>query len=115
MRKWILLAVITLALLVFGYLNTSAFVLGQTYYIILAFFSIQTIVLFRVDQLAPVQWKVQVSLVKIVLRLLTALIFFTVLLYTSESPINTVIQFIVIYLIFMIFEIVEALTNLRRN
>ena len=115
MRKWIYLAAITISLLLVGYFFESRLNLDQLYYLIVAFFAIQTIVFFRIDQWAPKEWQSQISLVKIVLRLLTSLVFITILIYTQENPRDLVIQFIIIYLIYMIFEIASALTNLRRN
>ncbi len=115
MRKWIALVAITTIILLFGYQFQDSFNLTDTFYLIVAFFAIQTIVFFRIDQWAPKEWQSQISLVKIVLRLLTSLVFITILIYTQDDPYNLVIQFIIIYLIYMIFEIVSALTNLRRN
>ena len=79
------------------------------------FFAIQGAALFRIDQWVPKEWEVQVSLVKIVIRLLSSMVFILVLFLTKEDLFSLVIQFICIYLVYMIFEIVEALTNLRRN
>ncbi|SNS54057.1 hypothetical protein SAMN05421640_0586 [Ekhidna lutea] len=112
MKKWITLALITIALLSFSFLNVK---LHPSWNLMIAFFAIQTIILFRVDQWAPKEWKPQASLVKIIIRLLSSMVFILVLVYTQEDLYNLVIQFIIIYLIYMIFEIVEALTNLRRN
>ena len=115
MNKWILLVVITILLLLIGHFFDAELGLTSSYFHIVSFFAIQTVVLFRLDQWAPDEWKVQISLVKIVIRLLTSLVFITVLLYTREEATRMVIEFIIAYLIFMIFEIAEALTNLRRN
>ncbi|MEQ6168064.1 MULTISPECIES: hypothetical protein [unclassified Ekhidna] len=115
MKKWITLALITVSLLVAGYYFESDLNLHESYFIMVAFFAIQALVLFRIEMWAPDEWKVQISLVKIVIRLLSSLVFIMILIYTHDDLRNLVIQFIILYLIFMIFEIVEALTNLRRN
>lgn len=115
MKKWVILGVITLLLLTAGHYFKGELNLHESFNIIVAFFAIQAIVLFRIDQWSPSEWKTQISLVKIVIRLLSSLVFILILVYTQDNLTNLVIQFIVLYLIFMIFEIVEALTNLRRN
>lgn len=79
------------------------------------FFTVQTFVLWRIEFLTPEEWKVHVSLVKVAVRLLSSLVFIAILLYTQEERISLTIQFILLYLSYMIFEIVFALTNLRRN
>lgn len=115
MNKWITLGVITIGLLLIGHFGSSYLNLHTAYYLIVVFFATQTIVLFRIDQWAPSEWQTQVALVKIVIRLITSLVFILILVYTQEDLVNMVIQVILIYLTYMIFEIVGALTNLRRN
>ncbi len=114
-RKWITLGVITIVLLLVGSLFKNSLDLHESYFLMVAFFTIQTIVLFRIDQWIPEEWKSWSSLIKIVLRLLTSWVFITVLIYVKEDLYRLIIQFIILYLIYMIFEIVSALTNLRRN
>ena len=115
MKKWLtLITLVGLAWLI-GYAFENELGIHPSYNLMVAFFAIQTFVLFRIDQWAPQEWKTQVSLVKMVLRLLSSLIFLTVLIFSKQDVYNMVIQFIILYLIFMIFEIVEALTNLREN
>lgn len=89
--------------------------LHPTFPIMVAFFAVQSIVLFRLEHWAPKEWQVQMSLVKIVVRLLTSLVFITVLLFTQENRYPLAIQFFALYLAFMTFEITMALANLRRN
>lgn len=115
MKKWIYLVLITALLLVVGYLPSLPFQLHPTYNLMVIFFAIQVFVLFRIEHWAPEEWAVQVSLVKIVLRLISSLVFILVLVYTQENLKEMVIQFILVYLVYMIFEIATALTNLRRN
>ncbi|MEO1253771.1 MAG: hypothetical protein AAFY41_02625 [Bacteroidota bacterium] len=115
MNKWIGLISLTTFLLLLGYLLQDTIVLHDSFFLIVAFFAIQSIVFIRIDHLAPKEWQSQVSLIKIIVRLLTSLIFITILIYTKEDQYNLVIQFIIVYLIYMIFEIVGSLTNLRRN
>lgn len=115
MKKWILLGIIVLVLLLVNYFLADELSLHATYNLIVGFFAIQTFVLFRIDHWAPKEWTVQVSLAKIVIRLLASLVLALVLIMTQDDKFNLVIQFFSIYLIFMVFEIGMALTNLRRN
>lgn len=113
MKKWIYLSIITLALLSAEFVIAD--VLHSTYRLTVLFFAIQVFVLFRLENWAPKEWAVQVSMVKIIIRLLSSMVFILVLVYTQDDLYRMVIQFIAIYLVYMIFEIVIALTNLRRN
>ena len=115
MKKWILLGVIVLLLLLTNYFFQEALGLHATFNLMVAFFALQTFVLFRIDHWVPEQWSVQVSLVKIVIRFLASAVFALALIMTYQDTFNLVIQFFSIYLIFMVFEIGIALTNLRRN
>lgn len=115
MKKWLYLAIITAILLSAEYVLTDFVELHPSYNLMVVFFAAQAFVLFRLDHWAPKEWSVQMSLVKIVLRLISSMILILVLVYTQEDPFRMVIQFIAIYLVYMIFEIVIALTNLRRN
>jgi len=115
MKKWILLGVIVAVLLLVNYFFSDALALHATYHFMVGFFAIQTIVLFRIDSWAPKEWTVQASLAKIVIRLLASMVFALVLIMNNGDRFNLVIQFFSIYLIFMVFEIGMALTNLRRN
>ncbi|GAB4251007.1 MAG: hypothetical protein Tsb0034_30050 [Ekhidna sp.] len=115
MKKWIFLILLTGCLLGVNHLFKDALQLHQAFQLMVLFFAIQTFVLFRLDLLVPAEWTVQASLVKIVLRMLLSLAFIGVMIYAHEDKFSLVVQFIILYLIFMIFEIVTALTNLRRN
>ena len=115
MKKWLYLAIITAILLSAEYVLTDIVELHPSYKLMVVFFAAQAFVLFRLDHWAPKEWSVQMSLVKIVLRLISSMILILLLVYTQEDPFRMVIQFIAIYLVYMIFEIVIALTNLRRN
>ena len=115
MKKWILLVLITMALLLLPEVTLVGSNLHPAYLIMVCFFAIQTFVLLRIDVLIPKQWSVQGSLVKIILRFLSSATLILVLIYQYDEPFSLVVQFIVLYLIYMIFEIVVALTNLRRN
>lgn len=115
MKKWLYLAIITAILLSAEYVFADIVELHPSYKLMVVFFAAQAFVLFRLDHWAPKEWSVQMSLVKIVLRLISSMILILVLVYTQEDPFRMVIQFIAIYLVYMIFEIVIALTNLRRN
>ncbi len=114
-KRWLTLFAITGILLFAEYILANNIQFHPSYRTMVIFFAIQAFVLFRIDRLVPEQWKVQASLVKIVIRLLSSMIFILVLIYSQPDKFNLVVQFIILYLIYMIFEIVEALTNLRRN
>ena len=115
MIKWITLSLITVGLLLFGYFFSMEFTIHPTWNLMVAFFSVQALVLFRIDSWVPKEWTVQMSLVKIVIRLLSSMVLILVLMLTQEELFTLVVQFICLYLVYMIFEIAEALTNLRRN
>lgn len=115
MKKWITLILLTVLLITAEQLLASKIEFHPAYLLMVMFFAIQTFVLFRMESWAPKEWSTQVSLVKVVLRLLSSLIFILVLMYTQTDLFNLVVQFIILYLVYMIFEIVMALTNLRRN
>lgn len=115
MKKWILLGAIVLALLLINYFFADLLTLHSAYNLIVVFFAIQTFVLFRIDHWVPKEWAIQVSLAKIAIRFLASAVFALVLVMTQGDRFNLVIQFFIIYLIFMVFEIGMALTNLRRN
>lgn len=115
MKKWLALIAITGLLLIAEFLFSSTISFHPAFRLMVFFFAAQAFVLFRIDHWAPEEWKVQMSMVKIVVRLLSAMVFILVLIYSYEDRYVLVVQFIILYLIYMIFEIVEALTNLRRN
>ncbi|MEO9870504.1 hypothetical protein [Ekhidna sp.] len=115
MKKWIALGAIAILLLVLGYFFEEELALHSSFQVMIFFFVSQAFVLFRIDHWAPKEWSVQMSMVKIVIRLLSSLVFILILIYSQSDHFNLVVQFIVLYLVFMIFEIVTSLTNLRRN
>ena len=115
MKKWTQLALITTLLLLINYFFGDRLNLHILYNLIVIFFAIQTFVLFKMDDWIPKAWSIQSSLLKIIIRLLASMIFALVLITTYEDKFNLVVQFLSIYLIFMVFEIGSALTNLRRN
>jgi len=86
-----------------------------SYLVIVSFFFFQTLGLISLDAIVPEEWSAQVSMVKIILRLLSSLIFITVLMYAYENLFVLVIHFVSIYLVYMVFEIGISLSNLRRN
>lgn len=113
MNKWIALISITGVLLLVDHYELVS--LHVAFPLMVFFFAIQSFVLFRIDHWTPKEWSSQMALVKIVIRLLSSLIFITVIMYSHQDQFNLVVQFILLYLIYMIFEIANALTNLRRN
>lgn len=115
MKKWIYLFSLTAILLVGNYLYQEPLNLHPSFGIMVIFLSILTFSYFRLDNWLPKAWQVQIALIKIVLRFLLSSGFIVVLIYTQDDDMNMVIQFISLYLIFMVFEIAVSLTNLRRN
>ncbi|MEP1034452.1 hypothetical protein [Ekhidna sp.] len=113
--KWLALVAITTALLLVEYFFSESIDFHPAFQLMVFFFATQAFVLFRLDRWAPKEWQVQMSMVKIVVRLLSSMVLVLVLIYSQPDKLNLVVQFIILYLIYMIFEIVEALTNLRRN
>ena len=115
MKKWLILGAITIVLLAISELSFFQTILHPSYLVTVIFFSVQALVLFRIDSLIREEWKVHASLVKIIIRFLSSAVFILVMIYQYEEPFDLVVQFIIIYLIYMVFEIGVALTNLRRN
>lgn len=115
MKHWVVLAIITSILLAVPEIDEISNLIHPAYYLMIAFFTILSFVLLRIDSLIPAEWKTQASLIKMGVRFLASLIFIGIAIYQYEKPSTLVIQFILIYLIYLIFEIVVALTNLRRN
>jgi len=115
MKKWTRLGLITTLLLLVNYSFGDRLSLHTAYSLIVVFFATQTFVLFKMDDWIPQKWSVQSSLIKIIIRLLTSMILALVLLITQENKFNLIIQFLGIYLIFMVFEIGSALIKLQRN
>lgn len=115
MKKWVWLILLTLALLALGQWMGEILALHAAFNLMVFFFFAQTFVLFRIDAWVKGEWAVQASLVKIVIRLLASLTFILVLILTQTEKFTLASQFLGLYLIFMVFEIGIALTNLRRN
>ncbi len=87
-----------------------------TYQLTVIFFIVQTAILFRIEDRGPKNLKIQFSMIKMGLRFLSALIFALVIGLSVTVGIGQFfIQFILLYLVFMAFEIILALANLRRN
>jgi hypothetical protein len=115
MKKWLLLAVLALVLFTVDALWHDALGLHVAFRTLLIFFVAQSAILFRLDHWAKEEWKVQIAMVKVVVRLLSALVFALVVFRSHEDHIPLVIQFMGLYLLFMTFEITMSLANLRRN
>ena len=115
MKRWVFLGFITIVLVSLTWIPSISRYFHISYLLMVVFFSIQAFVLFRLDSLIPDSWKTQGALIKIVIRFLSSAIFILVLIYQYEEPYKLVVQFILLYLIYMVFEIGVALTNLRRN
>ncbi len=116
MNKYVWLVLIGLALVgaEFGLDNYITF--HRFYQVTVIFFIIQTGILFRIEDRGPENLKVQLSMVKMGLRLLSAMAFALIMgLKIDEGVHLFFIQFIILYLVFMTFEIILALANLRRN
>lgn len=112
-----------LAILFFGLFTwalqfplASVFSFHSHYDVVVVFFVIQNIILLRIEQAANPEFKVQVRMVNIGVRLVTALAFILVMYVVLKVQDNSFyLQFILLYLAFMTFEIIMALANLRRN
>ncbi|MFK7952600.1 MAG: hypothetical protein AB8B73_07110 [Ekhidna sp.] len=115
MKKWLILSSIVVILILSEYFLSETIPFHEAFRVMVIFFATQAFVLFRIDHWTLKEWAVQISLVKITIRLLSSMTFILVLIYSYEDSFNLVLQFIILYLIFMVFEIAEALTNLRRN
>jgi hypothetical protein len=116
MMRLALLIALAGALFLMDYFFGRVMGLHPDFMLMIGFFAIQTFVLFRLDQLAPKDYVVHVGLVKIGFRFLSALGFTLMLYYRNPTTLNTVlIQFVLLYLTFLIFEISTSLANLRRN
>jgi len=115
MKKWIPLLLLTLVLLVADALWHEALGLHEAFRLMIIYFAAQTAVMFRLDQYAKDDWKVQIALVKMAVRMLAAMIFALVLILSYQDHFALVVQFFGLYLTFMIFEITTSLANLRRN
>lgn len=87
-----------------------------TYRLTVIFFIAQSIMIFRLDHYNRPDIAAQIRMLNIGLRMLSALAFLIIMTYQIETyRAAFYIQFILLYLVFMIFEITLALTNLRRN
>ena len=84
--------------------------------LMLIFFVVQSYVLIRIDEQTEEEIRISMNILKIAIRLLSALAFvFYLILEYPESTYPLAIQFIALYLVFMTFDIIAALSNLRRN
>ena len=115
MKKWIALVALAIVLILFDYLFHDTFGLHKAFLLMVAFFVIQTFVLFRIDGFVKEDWKIQMAMVKITIRLLSALTFILIIMLNYTDRFQLVVQFFSLYLVFMTFEIIMALANLRRN
>ena len=116
MRKYLfLVGLVTLLIMSDRLLGFYGFELTCLLHTIL-FFGVQTLVLFRIEDLLDEERRVLASLLKITVRLLSALVFLLAIVYSQQAVNNGFyIQFIILYLVFLIFENGLALANLRRN
>ena len=115
MNKWLQLGLITGVLVLLNQFDPLRAHFHDSYLVTVIFFAIQAFVLLRIDVLIPEMWKVHASLVEIIIRFLSSAVFILIMIYRYDDPFHLVVQFVMIYLIYMIFEIGVALTNLRRN
>ena len=115
MRQILVLVFLAVVLLALPQIEVISEVAHPAYYVIVIFFTALSYTLFRLDGLIPTSLKPQATLIKTGVRFLACLIFVGIAIYQYEDPYMLVVQFILIYLIYLIFEIVTALTNLRRN
>lgn len=122
MNKYLLqssaISLILLALYYFGneYLFFSS--LHKQYPILVAFFFLQSLMISRLlERGRKKNWESPVyTLGTVVLRLFTGLIFLVVLYVKKIDDLKSLmLQFIVLYLVYLIFELFTVLSNLRRN
>lgn len=84
--------------------------------IMVIFFLIQSYVLTRIEERASKEMEAQMRLVSIGVRFISALVFILILALSTKSQIEVLlIEFVILYLVFMTFELIMALANLRRN
>ncbi|MCP4460043.1 MAG: hypothetical protein GY816_18770 [Cytophagales bacterium] len=116
MKRMLILLMLGAVLYLLNYFYGGLIPTHKSFEITLVFFLVQTIVLLRIDQKATDESRIIMNVLKITIRLLSALAFiFYLLLRFEESTDEIVIQFVSLYFVFMIFEIATALSNLRRN
>lgn len=115
MKRWLILFFLAAFLSLTDQLFSSELMLHKHFKIIVAFFTIQTFVFFRLETLAPKEWGVHLSLGIIVLRFLSSAVFILIMMLSDNNHFQLVVQFLILYLIFMVFEIANSLTKLRRN
>ncbi|MEM9337465.1 MAG: hypothetical protein AAGA66_01970 [Bacteroidota bacterium] len=115
MSKWIYLCVLVVVLLIANHFLGDMLYLHSAFNVTVIFFSALTFCYFRLDHWISKEWRAQVALIKIGLRFVISSVFIVVMIYTQEDDLALVIQFISLYLIFMVFEIAVSLTNLRGN
>lgn len=116
MKKYFWLVLFGLTLMCVEFVLRDQVEFDSSYQLMVIFFIFQTGVLFRLEDKAPKNLKVQISMVKTGIRFLSALAFALVVAYSREEDLAFFfIQFIIFYLVFMAFEIIMALSNLRRN
>ena len=116
MKKFIVLSLIGVALILIPYLAEDLIPVHEEYQTLVIFFIAQTAILFRMESIGGEKYKVQMRMVNIGFRMISAFAFLLIMgLRIEEDLANFYIQFIVLYLVFMTFEITWALTNLRRN
>jgi hypothetical protein len=116
MRPLISLLSLGVALFLLDYFLGAKIPTHESFHLDLIFFTVLGVVLLRIDSLTKEELRIQMNMVKIGIRLLTALVFvFYINFRFKESMNHALIQFIILYFVFMVFEIVMALSNLRRN
>lgn len=79
------------------------------------FFIILSIMMLNMEKWIKEANRFQVTMLKTVGRFLSSLLFISILLLSQDDPFQLVVQFMILYFIFLLFEIVVSLTNLRQN
>ena len=115
MTKWGLLGLLFIVFFLLYFWGSTHLGLHSTFMIQVIFFTVQTFILFRLEARTPPQWVAHTALIKISLRFFCSLIFLLVLMSTRTDLKNLVIQFLLLYLIFMLFEIGSTCAKLRQN
>lgn len=116
MKRVLMLLILGAVLYLLNYFHGGQIPTHESFNITLVFFLVQTFILLRIDQKTTEDVRIIMNMLKMGIRLLSALGFiFYLIMQFEESSNGIVLQFIILYFVFMIFEIATALSNLRRN
>lgn len=116
MKRMVMLFILGMVLYLLNRFYGAQIPTHESFGMTLVFFLTQTFVLLRLDRKTTNEARITTGMLKIAIRLLSALVFMLFLFFRFEELSNVLfIQFVILYLVFMLFEIVTVLSNLRRN